>query len=211
MPNITKSAMLCACILGLQACGGGSDPIAESPNAGDGLTQDEVTFYTSVITDLYTDSEKSLTYVDKIEGLISKLDDVESVPAAGSFDMNGAFVIPGVGDNEEDSLVGLVDISVLLDIGTFGGSVRDFVQVNSSSVDPVDTFTGELSFDGTATTVTISGTAVGTLVNEAQESVSLDFAMSGIFTEAEDGSIAVVASGEDADQGLNAEFIGVEY
>lgn len=237
MLKIVKPLIVCACLLGLQACGGSQNPISEDLNnnvldtddsntdnsnqddsstsdidsGDDQLTQEEVSFFKLVLTDLYNDNQKSLSYVDEIEALVNNIDNFQAVPAAGAFDMNGAFIISDVGDNASDTAVGLIDLAVSIDDGTFAGSASDFVQVNESSVDPVDTFTGTLNIEGTAAAAMIDGTAAGTLTNQSQESFDLNFGMTGAFTQTEDGSIAVVGEGQDANLGLEAVFIAVEY
>lgn len=216
MPNIIKPLAICAALLVLQACGGSSDQLTETPDADtsstdDGLSQEEVRFFKSVLTDLYNEEQKSLSYVDEIEALVNDIDNLQAVPASGAFDMNGAFIVPDVGDDAQDSVVGLIDLAVSIDDGTFGGSAYNFVQVNPSLDSPVDTFTGTLAIDGTATEDTIAGSAVGALVDQAQETFNLNFDLTGSFTKTADGSIAVAGAGQDENQGLSAEFIAVEY
>jgi len=217
LPNIIKPVAICAALLVLQACGGSSDQLTETPDDGlsqddDGLSQEEVSFFKSVLTDLYNEEQKSLSYVDEIEALVNDIDNLQAVPASGAFDMNGAFVIPDVGDDAQDSVVGLIDLAVSIDDGTFGGSAYNFVQVNPSLDSPVDTFTGTLAINGGATKDMTTGTAVGTVIaDQTQESFNLNFVLLGEFHRTQDDSIALVGMGEDINADLNAEFIAVEY
>lgn len=229
--NIVKPVIICLGLLTLQACGGGTNPGGEldekdqdtnlditdgndvTVGGGDTGNNDENSdqgseYMITVLSDFYKDNGKSMAYVDELVSMTKT--PFVAVPASGNFDMNGAFVIDDVGENAEDSAMGLLDLSVQIENNKFTGSVYDIVQLNSDLEKITDNYSGTLDVAGTATANTMTGTAKGTLTTTSGGAFDVNFNMSGDFSKIDDGSISVLGDLQDTNSGLSGEFIAVQ-
>lgn len=206
-----KTTAAFATLIVLGACGGGSstNSLANTQDPNQVALEQPADVLTEVLSDLYDTRGIDQNYASEVAEILNS-EGLDFVPANGSFDMIGTIALTDVESPGTGSAIGILDLAVSIDQGTFGGSASNFQKVQDNTNNIIGTYGGNIQMQGIANAEGITGTAIGTLTDLGQ-AYGIDAEIAGGFTQTQDASTAIYGLVSGAPDTITGAFAAVEY